>query len=280
MLTKLIGRCLQCSIQEDQERLNEQVKDSPRKRQGISSEELHFIIPSCDFLNYEFRKPEPGPELSVGEYMYFYRYVTTKNNFKQPGPDHRWVLYFFRDRGCIHLLKGWVPTSSGYEIYKQHEKVLLASITGKAELPNSGRCDENNALRLKNNELKKAIVNELESKDRVQSPLVNLCSLQRKSACNWGVNSSWSRHLASGSYDNVPFQVASPVYSSASMDQLTKEIHAVIDGKSLKQICPMRGRRIQGMVTSTIDTRDRKVRPGAAKGSRKPPILSSQFKSF
>jgi hypothetical protein len=282
MLTKLIERCVPCSRRQEVADLSQQREELVTRTDGVSEDEIHFIIPVADFPRFEERKPAEGVQLNIGHFMFLYRYNTTKENFKRPGPDHEWVMYFFRDRRSIYLIKGWVPTKLSYLNYISQKSSVFTGVKRNARFQKLNQFAKSSTSESSNSIYSDGCLQEqLVPGDRLPTPSASVCSLLPKSAYtgDCGAINSWSRHVKPGNaeYTRSGLGTTNPyVHSSASMDQLTKEIFAVIEGQPLDKGY-VRGGDPRWMVKSTIDTRDRRYRPGAAKGPRTRPVMREKY---
>ena len=245
--------------------------------------EFSFVVPRKDFAKFADMKPEDGGLLTVGQYMFFYMY-TTRGKCKEPGPDYERVQYYFWDNSSLFRMKGWVPTLAD-------EKTLLTNLNKKIQ---NLRSNERMPVYVKDKNISEDDITtttgnarpDVGSQSRSESKLVplvvNAGPPRVKSTYNWGVINTWSRHMAPESEDHDPVyiydrfrQATLPSSSNISpLAMLDRDIEDAIEGRSINYEQMSRSNSSTGMVVSTSDTRDRRVRPRAARGQRTRPMIS------
>ena len=254
--------------------------------------EFQFVVPRKDFERFAIMKPENGAILTVGQYMFFYQYVISAGSCKEPGPDFERVLYYFWDNSSMFLLKGWVPTVKDIKKGYIPENTLISNLNRKVRefKPNDASPVYIKEKSKYADESKSPVVvcppsigSKVECESRMAPTEVFAGPPRVKSTYNWGVINTWSRHMAPESEDHDPVyiydrfrQAALPSCSNISpLAKLDRDINNAIEGKSINNDHgPRQPKETKGMVASTLDTRDRRVRPGAAKGQRTCHILN------
>jgi hypothetical protein len=254
--------------------------------------EFNFVVPQKDYDRFAEMKPKDGAILTVCQYMFLYMYIIAAGNSKEPGPDFERVVYYFWDNSSLFVMKGWVPT-------KADERTLVANLSKKirqfspiesksvyvkakssctddGKIPSAtGLCDLDAAFGLR-------------SESRNVPPQIFSGPPRVKSTYNWGVINTWSRHMAPESEDYEPVyiydrlrQATLPSDSNISpLEMLDREIENAIEGNFVSENYGFRRpNKYNTMVFSTLDTRDRRVRPRAAKGQRTRHVITIQMNS-